>query len=74
MLKEIKSPGFRGQGKDFLFSGFNPNIPLGDSTYFPAGYKFFPERLTGTVGMDFIQEPFGPEKMKQLFAGAKIKS
>jgi hypothetical protein len=30
-----------------LFSGFNLNIAASAVTYFPAGYKFFPERLTG---------------------------
>jgi hypothetical protein len=32
------------------FFGFNPNP--GFTGYPPAGYKFFPGRLTGTVGMD----------------------
>ena len=47
-------------------SGFNPNLPM-SGTYSPAGYKFFPERLTGTVGMDL------PETMASGACGSKIK-
>ena len=37
--------------KAFVF-WFQPEYSAG-GTYPPAGYEFFPEGLTGTVGLDF---------------------
>jgi hypothetical protein len=46
--------------KSFISFGFNLNLPDHFGTYPPAGYKFFPEGLTGTVGVGFRFRPCYP--------------